>query len=148
MTSRIRRQIVLAAVGVCAVRVGAAEGTTGELDAAIQAHTGGAPLHEGKVRIEMDLLVENGNAVPMSVSVASPMSAADHVRSIAVFNQRNPQREVANFTLGPRSGRASVATRIRLATSQKLVAIAQLSDGSFWSHSVEVIVTLAGCVET
>jgi sulfur-oxidizing protein SoxY len=66
---------------------------------------------------------------------------------VAIFNERNPQREVANFFLGPRAGRAVVATRIRLATSQRLVAVAKMSDGSFWSHSVDVVVTLAACVE-
>ena len=143
-----RRQLLATGAGLGAsLLVRPSRATSTELDAALKAHTGGAPLREGKVKIEMDLLVENGNAVPISVSVASPMTAADHVKSIAVFNERNPQREVAQFTLSPRSGRASVATRIRLSTSQKLVAVAQLSDNSFWSHSVEVIVTLAGCVE-
>ena len=73
---------------------------------------------------------------------------SEHVRRIAVFNERNPQRDVVVFTLGPRAGRARVATRIRLATSQKLVAVAQLSDGSWWQHGVDVIVTLAACVES
>lgn len=75
------------------------------------------------------------------------MTAADHVVGIAVFNEKNPQREVAEFTLGPRAGRARVATRIRLATTQKLVAVAKLSDGSCWTHTVEVLVTLAACIE-
>jgi sulfur-oxidizing protein SoxY len=147
--SSTRRQLLVAGLGLGAcVLVRAAEGTTGELDAAIKAHIGNATLREGRVKLEIDLLVENGNAVPLTVNVESPMTAAEHVKTIVVFNERNPQREVANFVLGPRSGRARVATRIRLATSQKLVAIAQMNDGSFWSHSVEVIVTLAGCVET
>ena len=71
-----------------------------------------------------------------------------HVKAIVVFNERNPQRDVVLFTLGPRAGRAKVSTRIRLATSQKLVAVAQLSDGTFWQRSVDVIVTLAACVES
>ena len=85
--------------------------------------------------------------MPITVTVESPMTAADHVKAIAVFNERNPQRDVARFILGPRAGRAVVSTRIRLATSQSLVAVAQLSDGSFWSHTVEVIVTIAACIE-
>ena len=92
-------------------------------------------------------LVDNGNVVPITVTVDSPMTAADHVKSIAVFNEKNPQRDVACFTLGPRAGKASVSTRIRLATSQQLVAVAQMSDGSYWSHTVNVIVTLAACIE-
>ncbi len=71
--------------------------------------------------------------MPLTVAVESPMTAADHVKAIAVFNEKNPQPHVALFHLGPRSGRARVATRIRLANSQKLVAIAEMSDGSFWS---------------
>jgi sulfur-oxidizing protein SoxY len=75
------------------------------------------------------------------------MTAADHVVAIAVFNERNLQREVIKATLGPRAGKAQVATRIRLATSQKLVAVARLSDGSHWQQTVDVIVTLAACIE-
>ena len=115
---------------------------------AIKQYVGDAVLQVGKVKLDVAELVENGNTVPLSVSVDSPMTATDHVNSIAVFNERNPQRDVARFTLGPRSGRAVVATRIRLAASQKLVAIAQLSDGSYWSHTADVIVTLAACVES
>ena len=85
--------------------------------------------------------------MPITVSVDSAMTAEAHVKTIAVFNERNPLREVALFHLGPRCGRATVSTRMRLATSQKLVAVARLSDDSLWSHTVEVVVTLAGCVE-
>jgi sulfur-oxidizing protein SoxY len=92
-------------------------------------------------------LVENGNTVPITVSVVSPMTEADHVRSIHVFNEKNPQPNIGNFHLGVRSGRAQVSTRIRLADSQKIIAIAKLSDGSFWSASADVVVTLAACTE-
>ena len=93
-------------------------------------------------------MVENGNVVPITVLVDSPMTAASHVKAIAVFNEKNQQHEVVKFTLGPRYGKAGVSTRIRLATTQKLVAVAQMSDGTFWSHTVDVIVTLAACIET
>jgi sulfur-oxidizing protein SoxY len=115
---------------------------------AIKQYVGDAVVRVGKVKLDVAELVENGNTVPVSVAVDSPMTATEHVKSIAIFNERNPQRDVARFTLGPRSGRALVATRIRLATTQKLVAIAQLSDGSYWSHTADVIVTLAACVES
>ena len=124
-----------------------ARATAGELRAAVNAFAGGAPVREGRVVLDVAPLVENGNAVPVTLSVASPMSAADHVLALVIFNERNPQTDVAVFRLGPRAGRAFVATRIRLATSQQLVAVAQLSDGTFWSHTVDVIVTLAACVE-
>lgn len=120
---------------------------TDELAAAVRQFTGGAPVQNGRVRLDIAQLVDNGNTVPMAVSVDSPMTAADHVVNIAVFNERNPQREVIKATLGPRAGKAQVATRIRLATSQKLVAVARLSDGSHWQQTVDVIVTLAACIE-
>ena len=101
----------------------------------------------GKVKLDVPPLVENGNTVPMTVSVDHPMAPEDHVKSIHVFNEKNPQPNIGNFYLGPHAGRAQVSTRIRLADSQKIVAIAKLSDGSFWSASVDVVVTLAACTE-
>ena len=83
----------------------------------------------------------------MTVSVAHPMAPEDHVKSIHVFNEKNPQPNIGNFYFGPQAGRAQVSTRIRLADSQKVVAIAKLSDGTFWSASVDVVVTLAACTE-
>ena len=135
-----------AALGM-AVIVRPAGATPDQLEAAIREWTGGAAPTAGRVRFDIATLVDNGNAVPVTVSVDSPMTSADHVTAIAIFNQRNPQRDVARFTLGPRAGRASVSTRIRLATSQKLTAVARMSDGSIWSHTVDVVVTLAACIE-
>jgi sulfur-oxidizing protein SoxY len=115
--------------------------------AAIRAWTSGARVNEGRVTIDIAELIDNGNAVPITLAVASPMTAADHVAGLALFAERNPLPEVAVFTLGPRAGKAEVSTRIRLATSRQLVAIARLSDGSYWQQVVKVIVTLAACVE-
>ena len=109
---------------------------------------GTALPREGRVLLDIAPLVENGNAVPIRVTVDSPMNTTSFVQEIVVFNERNPQRDVARFTLSASSGRADVATRIRLATSQQLVALARLNDGSVWSHSVDVIVTLAACIES
>ena len=117
------------------------------MEAAIREFAGEAAIREGRVKLEIPALVENGNSVTLSVAVESPMSAADHVKTIAVFNEKNPQPNVALFHLGPRSGRARVEIRIRLATSQKLIAIARMSDGSLWQDSADVIVTLAACLE-
>jgi sulfur-oxidizing protein SoxY len=117
------------------------------LDEAIRSFTGGAVVREGRVKFEISPLVENGNAVPVTVEVDSPMTAADHVRRIALFNEKNPQADIVVFHLGPRSGRARVATRIRLAASQTVVALAETSDGAFWSAKANVIVTLAACIE-
>ena len=118
-----------------------------ELQAVLRAYARGAPVRTGRVRFDIAPLVENGNTVPVTITVESPMTAADHVQEIALFNERNPQRDVARFQLTPRSGRAEVSTRIRLATSQQLVALARMADGSVWSASVDVIVTLAACIE-
>lgn len=137
----------LLAAGIAVAVAGPAFATPAEMAAAISAFTGGAAPTPGRVKLDVAALVDNGNAVPVTVSVESPMTAAEHVTAIAIFNERNPQTDVAKFTLGPRAGRASVSTRIRMATSQKLMAVARLSDGSFWSGSADVIVTLAACVE-
>ena len=114
---------------------------------AILAFTKGAPVSRGKIKLDITPLVENGNSVAMAVDVDHPMTEAAYVSAIAVFNEKNPQPEVAVFHLNPRSGTAKVATRIRLATSQHITAIARLSDGSFWSDQIEVIVTIAACTE-
>ena len=114
---------------------------------AIRKVVGSASVKKGRVKLELPPLVENGNTVPLAVSVESPMSEADHVRAIHVFNEKNPQPDVVSFRFGPRAGRASVATRIRLADTQTVVAICELSDGSFWSASAAVVVTLAACLE-
>jgi len=124
-----------------------ADATPATLAAAIRGVVGPAVVRTGKIKLDIPPLVENGNTVPMTVSVSSPMTADDHVKSIHVFNEKNPQPNIGNFYLGPQAGRAQISTRIRLADSQKIVAIAKLSDGSFWSATVEVVVTLAACTE-
>lgn len=140
-----RRQLVLA--GTALAFAAPASATPEQMAASIRTFTGGAVPSAGKVTLDVAQLVDNGNAVPVTVRVASPMNAAHHVTAIAIFNERNPQSDVVKFTLGPRAGKAEVSTRIRMATSQRLTAVARLSDGSFWSGSADVIVTLAACIE-
>src|SRR5438477_4541022 len=143
-----RRRILLTAAGIGLASFTAPAGATEDAMAeAIRDLIGEAALAPGKVKLELPSIVENGNTVPLTVSVESPMTEADHVESINIFNQKNPQPYIAAFHLGPRAGKASVATRIRLAASQKVIAIARLADGSFWSDSADVIVTLAACTE-
>lgn len=144
-----RRAVLAAGLGGAALLLGArpAAATPQALREAIAAFTGGATPRPGRVQIEIAELVENGNAVPVIVGVPSPMTEDDHVRRIALFTERNPEPGVAVFHLSPRNGRARVATRMRLATSQQVVALAQMSDGSFWQAAVDVVVTLAACVE-
>jgi sulfur-oxidizing protein SoxY len=150
-----RRQFLVAAGGLVAgsamaplLVVRPAAATPPSMAAAIREVIGEANVREGKVKVDLPPIVENGNTVSLTVSVDSPMTESDHVKGIYIFNEKNPQPNIANFHLGPRAGKASIATRIRLADSQQVVAIAKLSDGSFWSGSVEVIVTIAACVET
>jgi sulfur-oxidizing protein SoxY len=145
-----RRRLLQAAGAAVAAQVVAPPAqaqASGELAAVVAQFAGGQQVRPGRVKLEIAKLVDNGNVVPMRVSVESPMTVADHVTEVAVYNEKNPQREVGRFTLGPRAGRADVSTRIRLATSQKLVAVARMNDGSVWSDTVDVIVVLAACIE-
>jgi sulfur-oxidizing protein SoxY len=140
-----RRPLLAGLLAVALVRPAAA--TTETLAEAIRGFTGGAPLLPGGVTLDIPALVENGNAVPLAVEVESPMTEEEYVRGIGLFNERNPQPQVLTATLGPWSGAARISTRIRLATSQRLVAVAALSDGSFRMAEAQVVVTLAACVE-
>lgn len=109
--------------------------------------TGGKPMIKSKVALDLPPLVDNGNTVPMTVAVDSPMTDDNYVKAIHVVNEKNPQPNVISCTMGPRAGRASFGTRIKLADSQKITAIAEMSDGSFWFDDADVIVTLAACLE-
>jgi sulfur-oxidizing protein SoxY len=117
------------------------------LEEAVRKVTGGAPVRKGRVKLDVPPLIDNGNAVPIAVAVESPMTAQDFVRSIHVFTEKNPQPYVIQARLGPRSGAARLATRARIADTGNVIALAQMSDGSFWSDSVHVVVTLAACLE-
>jgi len=149
-----RREFLKAAGGAAAglglgsvIAIAPAPATPVEMQEAIRKVVGGARVTPGKVKLDLPPLIENGNAVPLTVIIDSPMTEAEHVRAVHVFTQKNPQPNVASFHLGPRAGRARVATRVRLADSQTVVAICELSDGSFWSDSAGIVVTLAACLE-
>ena len=114
---------------------------------ALRRVVGDAPVRRGRVRLELPPLIDNGNSVPLSVAVESPMTPSDHVKAIHVFTEKNPLPDVVSAYLGPRAGRARMSIRVRLADTQTVLAIAQLSDGSFWSDSAEVVVTLSACLE-
>jgi sulfur-oxidizing protein SoxY len=131
-----------ATIGVEKVRA-----TPEQMRAAIRNVVGVAPVRNGRVELDVPPLVENGNTVSLVVVVDSPMTASDYVKTIHVFNEKNPQPNVISVHLGPRAGKAKISTRFRLADSQTVTAIAEMSDGSFWSATAEVIVTLAACVE-
>ncbi len=122
-------------------------GTEQDMLAAIARFTGAKPVTKGRVRLEVPPLVDNGNTVAISVAVESPMTEADHVRAVGIFSERNPEPVILTFKLGPRAGHAKVATRVRLADTQTLVAVAEMSDGTFWSGSAPTVVTIASCLE-
>ncbi len=145
-----RREILIGglAAGAASVMIVPAQATPERLQAAIRNVVGEASVKAGKVKIDVPPLVENGNTVSLAIEVDSPMTATDHVKAIHVFNEKNPQPNVLSARIGPRAGRAKVTTRFRLADTQTVVAIAEMSDGSFWSASADVIVTLAACLET
>jgi sulfur-oxidizing protein SoxY len=124
-----------------------AAATPAAMREAIAKTLGPVPPQPGRVKLEIPPLVENGNTVPVTVTVDSPMTAADHVTAIHLFNEKNPQPYVISATLGPRAGKAVLSTRIKLADSQTVIAIARMSDGSLWSDSAAVIVTIAACIE-
>jgi len=143
-----RRLVLLAAAGLgLAPLAPPAAASPAAMEEAVRSLVGDAAVTHGRVKLELPAIVENGNTVPLTVTVDSPMTATDHVTAIHIFNEKNPQPYVAAFALGPRAGKAVVSTRIRLADSQQVTAIARLSDGSFWSDSADVVVTLAACAE-
>lgn len=117
------------------------------LDPDVWVFTAGRRVTPGRVTLELPALAENGNAVAMRVRVQSPMTAADHVTAIHLFSERNPVRRIASFHLGPRAGRAEVTSRIRLARTQRVHAVAAISDGTFWSDTRDVEVGVPACTE-
>lgn len=151
---RLSRRHVLQAAGALAAGGGLlrltarpAAATPEMMQEAVHNAIGEAPVTKGKVKLDLPPLVENGNSVPCTVTVESPMTNDDFVKAIHIFNEKNPQPNVISVKLGPRAGRAAFSTRIRLADSQTVTAIAEMSDGSCWSGDIYVIVTLAACIE-
>ena len=145
---RLLKAATALALGTGALRIVRPAGATpATMQTAIRMVVGESRINKGKVTLDIPPLVENGNTVACSVAVESPMTPADYVKAIHVFNEKNPQPNVIGVYLGPRAGRARFSTRIRLADTQRVIAIAELSDGSFWSDSVDVVITLGACLE-
>ena len=147
-----RRDFLIAAGSLaggigCAARAGEARATPAAMQDAIRKLTGNATVRRGRVKLDLPPLIDNGNAVPMTVAVESAMTPADYVKAIHVVAEKNPLPNVVSVRLGPRSGSARVSTRVRLADTQTVTAIAEFSDGTFWSDSVSVVVTLSACLE-
>ncbi len=142
-------RVIHVAIGASALplAVSKARATPDLMQEAITKLVGDSKVREGRVKLEIPPLVENGNTVPLSVSVESPMTANDYVAEIHIFNEKNPQPYVIAAYFGPRAGLAQLAARVKLSDSQHVIAIAKMSDGSFWSDGADVIVTIAACVE-
>jgi sulfur-oxidizing protein SoxY len=128
-------------------QISKAQSNPAALALAIRKIVGEATVRPGKVKLEVPPLSENGNSVSLSVSVDSPMTPANYVKAIHVLTEKNPQPYVISVKLGPRAGRANISTRMRLSDTQSVIAIAEMSDGSFWSDTGNVIVTLGACLE-
>jgi sulfur-oxidizing protein SoxY len=145
-----RRRFISVLAGLAAAPLlpkGAAHAAENDLGPVITKVTGGRPLREGRVLVDTPRLADNGHSVPLKLAVESPMTADDHVRSITLLSDRNPRPVIATYHLGPKAGKAIVATRVRLNGTQRLLAIAQLSDGTHWSGTADVIVTESACLD-
>jgi sulfur-oxidizing protein SoxY len=145
-----RRDLLLAAGGVALGMAGI--GTSrpvradlAGLQAALKGLVGDKPMQEGKVTLTMPEIAENGNTVPLEVAVDSPMTEADYVKAVHILAEGNPSPDVASFYFTPASGKAAAATRMRLASTQNVVAVAEMSDGSLFSTKRDVKVTIGGC---
>ncbi len=144
-----RRTVIktLAGAGGAALLPVTLNATPEEMQAAIRQTFGSTPISDGRVTLSLPPLAENGNSVRLTVTVESPMTESDYVKSIHVLSEANPFPRLATFYLGPRTGKAEVSTRIRLAQSQIVTALAEMSDGSVWSGTAETVVTLAACID-
>jgi sulfur-oxidizing protein SoxY len=146
-----RRRFVVAsgAAGVAlAAGLARAEGTlTAPAIPALETLLDHRPVRDGRVHIDIPKLADNGNSVPLVVNVDSPMTDTDRVVALHVYSERNPRPRIASIELGPDVGRAELQTRIRLAGTQTIVAVAQMSDGSLWGATADVIVTQSACTD-
>lgn len=140
-----RRALRALAAGACLLVVRPASATPAELAQALRETFGDRSIQRDRVKLELPRLAESGNVVPVTVSVDSPMTAADHVSEIHLFAEQNNLPRILSVALGPWNGKAVVASRIRLATSQQVLAVAVMNDGSLWSAAAEVEVTVSSC---
>lgn len=146
---RVRRRLLLTAGAVlaCPATVRAQTAAVADFSKLLQDLLGTQDVRQGRVTLDIPRLADNGNAVPLKVRVDSPMTAADHVKTIHLISEKNPRPLIAVFHLGPRSGRAELNTRIRLNGTQFVMAVATLADGSRWSGIAEVDVTESACYD-
>lgn len=147
MRALSRRDVLVLGMGTAAAWAapGGARATPSEAEAEIAKFTGGKRAEPGRIAIDLPEIAENGNAIPLSVTVDSPMTPADHVTDVLVVADGNPNPRVAAFRFTPMSGRAEAATRIRLAATENVIVVARTGDGRFYTARKEVKVTIGGC---
>jgi sulfur-oxidizing protein SoxY len=150
MTSNFNRRQALA-LGAGAVGVAVLGASTGsalaknDSEEAIKKFTGGKTPVQGKIKLDLPEIAENGNTVPLTVTVESPMTEQSHVTDVLIVADENPRSGVVTFHFSPASGIAEANTRIRLAATQDVIAVAKMNDGSFFIASKQVKVTIGGC---
>jgi sulfur-oxidizing protein SoxY len=149
MAGIARRNFAIGFGGLIAVLSGrftvSAFAAQNDSDALIKKFTGGKTATQGRVRLDLPEIAENGNTVPMTVLVESPMTEQSHVTDVLVVAEGNPRGGVVTFHFSPASGAAEANTRIRLAETQNIIAVAKMNDGSFFMASKPVKVTIGGC---
>ena len=131
----------------CTRALGQRNAHVSTIDPLVRSFTNGADVLPGKVKLVLPKIADNGHSVPVTVKVDSPMTPESHVKSIHLISEKNPVRDMASFYLGPMLSRAEFTSRLRLNGSQRVVAIAGLSDGTFWSDMVQIEVREAACLE-
>ena len=148
LLSNRRQAMAIGAGTIAATILGPSIGpafAANDSDDLIKKFTGGKTAAQGRVKLDLPEIAENGNTVPMTVMVESPMTAQSHVTEVLVVADGNPRAGVATFHFSPASGVAEANTRIRLASTQNIIAVAKMNDGSFFTASKQVKVTIGGC---
>jgi sulfur-oxidizing protein SoxY len=144
-----RRQVLGLGVGIVAVVCGgvphSAHAAKNDAEELIKKFTGGKAATEGRIRLDLPEIAENGNTVPMTVAVESLMTEQSYVSDVLIVADGNPRGGIAHFHFSPASGVAEANTRIRLAETQNVIAVAKMNDGSFFTASKPVKVTIGGC---
>lgn len=146
-THEMRRRRVLQALaaGASLIVVRPADATPEELAAALRETFGDRPIQRGKVKLDLPRLAESGNVVPVTITVDSPMTDRDYVKSIHLYAEKNNLPGILEVQLSPHNGKAVVSSRVRLAITQQVLAVAVLSDNSLWSAAAEIEVTVSSC---
>jgi len=122
-----------------------AQADAASAEAAVKKAAGGKTLADGKITLDLPQIAENGNTVPIGFEVESPMSDSDYVKTVHIFADKNPEPDVAVFHFTPSSGRAKASTRMRMAKTQNVIAVAEMSNGTVYMAKSEVKVTIGGC---